>query len=199
MFGTVVVLKQQMRSTDPRWNDILANARIGECTEEDLEELCLLVLDDRVKSGVHGSRQDLREEDDWREAVLVTPCHTVRTEWNEAALNEHCRSSGNIKFTSKAIDTINSRALTGEERIRTVMKTVHDKQKTTRKEGLNSASSVDMAVGMKVMILTNINPTIDIANGSRGIITKIVLDEAETVGDDAITHVLSKPPLYVVV
>lgn len=43
-FDQVVILKQQMRSQDPRWNELLQNARTGNCSEDDLSELRRLIL-----------------------------------------------------------------------------------------------------------------------------------------------------------
>jgi hypothetical protein len=39
---------------------------------------------------------------------------------------------------------------------------------------------VELAIGMHVMVTFNVETDLDIANGSRGEITKIVLDERET-------------------
>ena len=81
MFQTVVVLKRQMRSADPRWNLLLENARVGKCTEEDLQILNSLKLDPRQSQYGGGL---------WDDAVLVTPRHSVRNAWNAAALERHC-------------------------------------------------------------------------------------------------------------
>jgi hypothetical protein len=42
-------------------------------------------------------------------------------------------------------------------------------------------NKVKLAVGMKAMVLMNIDTDSDLANGSRGIVTDIILDQGEPV------------------
>ena len=57
-----------------------------------------------------------------------------------------------------------------------------------------------LSVGMKVMVTSNIDTDLDIANGARGEITKIVFDEHEPeFSFDDPTVKLTFPPTYVLV
>ena len=59
-------------------------------------------------------------------------------------------------------------------------------------------NKVELAVGMKAMVLMNIATGADLANGSRGIITGIVLDPTEPVHDNSASMVyLHFPPVVV--
>jgi ATP-dependent exoDNAse (exonuclease V) alpha subunit len=69
-----------------------------------------------------------------------------------------------------------------------------------RKERVGLQDVVDLAVGLKVMVTFNVNTDLDIANGTRGVITKIVLDDREppySMEDATVT--LKYLPLYVLV
>ena len=59
-------------------------------------------------------------------------------------------------------------------------------------------NKVELAVGMKAMVLMNIATGADLANGSRGIITSIVLNPREPVHDNSASTVyLHFPPVVV--
>lgn len=190
-FQKVVILKQQMRSLDSRWNELLKNARVGNCSPDDLKELRKLIL----------SSPDCPETDfsdpDWSQAVLVTPRHAVRKEWNKAALEQHCRAKQVSLLTCKAQDTVKGRSLTLSERIQVASKRVDENGKTSKGDSGMLPSVVQLAVGMRVMILFNIDTELDIANGARGVVTEIVLhedEEADTTQDRAnLTHI----PMYI--
>jgi len=66
-FETVINLTQQWRITDFRWMEILENARQGECTREDIEEIRKLVI---AKPGCE--IPDFKHAP-WDDVVLVTP------------------------------------------------------------------------------------------------------------------------------
>ncbi|KAF8579845.1 hypothetical protein K439DRAFT_1637553, partial [Ramaria rubella] len=58
---------------------------------------------------------------------------------------------------------------------------------------------VEIALGMKVMVTTNIDMDLDVANGSRGEIVGIALDpQEEKTGSSAIVA-LEYPPTYILV
>jgi len=42
----------------------------------------------------------------WSDLHLVTPHHAVQTEWNNSAVEKHCRQSRQQLFICKAEDTI---------------------------------------------------------------------------------------------
>ena len=142
-FQTVVVLKRQMRSADPRWNLLLKNARVGKCTEEDLQILNSLKLD---------PRQSQYGEGLWDDAVLVTPRHSVRNAWNAAALERHCHKEKVQKITVPAQDIVHGRGLNLSERVQ-VAKRDGKRSRTTTEHSTDLPRTVDIALGMKVMIL----------------------------------------------
>lgn len=64
----------------------------------------------------------------------------------------------------------------------------------------NLPDSVELAVGMKVMVTANIDTDIDIANGSRGEVTKIVLDPRKQLEEGSKDIIILKYlPLYILV
>jgi hypothetical protein len=97
-FDTIVILKQQMRVTDPIWHNLLTNLRNGEVQETDLHTLRELIID-------HTQHDDFHIEP-WSSASLVTPRHVVRSLWNEFAACKHCQATGELLFICTAEDTI---------------------------------------------------------------------------------------------
>ncbi|KIJ63123.1 hypothetical protein HYDPIDRAFT_29812 [Hydnomerulius pinastri MD-312] len=71
-------------------------------------------------------------------------------------------------------------------------------RKGRRDERAALPGCVELAIGMKVMI--NVETDLDVANGSRGEITKSVLDEHESTFDPTSSVViLDYPPAYILV
>ena len=61
-------------------------------------------------------------------------------------------------------------------------------------------NKVELAKGMKVMVTFNVETDLDIANGARGEITEIILDERETAFSPIVPIVeLTYPPAYILV
>ena len=48
----------------------------------------------------------------WNNTSLVTPQHAVWSQWNESAVQKHCKETGNRLFVSPAQDHINQQKLT---------------------------------------------------------------------------------------
>jgi hypothetical protein len=90
----------------------------------------------------------------WSRASLVTPRHGVHMEWIKAALKEHCRWAKVPLFTCVAEDTIKGRPL-------------------------RLSDIVEIALGAKVMVTTNVDMDKNIANGSQGEIIEIMLNKNE--------------------
>lgn len=92
----------------------------------------------------------------WDQAILVTPRHAVRNLWNDNAISKHCAKTGSQEYFVPAEDVL--------------------------RDGAQPLSAyVRMAVGMKAMVLLNLATDADIANGTRGCIEDIILDEREGV------------------
>ena len=164
-FDTVIRLDEQIRITDPVWDAILTRARTGECTANDLNELDHLVLDDK-----HCVLPDFTEPP-WNNCVLVTSRNAVQTMWNRMMLDCHCRRTGYTRYVVHAVDSIKNGDLSVSQRLAIAHLSLDN---TNRLPG-----KVELAIGMRVMILTNIAPRAGLANGSRGLITDIILDPRE--------------------
>lgn len=164
-FTTVVTLKQQIRVRDTRWMELLDRLRVGGCNADDMEELQKLRLDldtnPRVDFNAPG----------WNSSILITPRNSVRRKWNRAAIRRHCKTQGTRLYSCPAEDTIAGVPLSNEQLLRIARM---DSKRTS-----NLEHRVEIAVGMKAMILANIATEADLANGTRGTVTDIILDHRE--------------------
>lgn len=102
--------------------------------------------------------------------VLVTLRHGVRTQWNNASLVKHCISSGQRFYSCRAEDKIGSQKTKPTLHQRVIIGGMKVKQ-TAMLE-----SDVDLAVGMKAMVMLNISTDAELANGTQEIIEDIMLD-----------------------
>jgi len=109
---------------------------------------------------------------EWQAASLVTPRHVVRTQWNNAALERHCKQAGVQRFICPAEDAIDGRSLTLVERYAVALRA------STKSNGRRHKADL-----------------IDVANGTRGEIVDIVLDPREPpVVEEPVVR-LQYPPL----
>ena len=105
-FDTVVKLKTQVRVTDPEWVELLQHVRNGSCKEHHLVTLRSLILNHDQCPATDFTTSP------WKNAVLVTPRHTVRMQWNYAT-TRCCAACKRISLlTCPAFDTIQGRPLT---------------------------------------------------------------------------------------
>ena len=166
-FDTVVILDKQKRVTDAKWSNILSRLQVGQCDHNDIEEIQKLVL-----TNPNCIMPDFQVKP-WSDAILVTPRHAVREAWNEQAVIKHCQKTGNRRYLVPACD-INketNRELPMEGRLAAA--------KVNCAHTGKLADRVEVAVGMKAMVLLNLATEADIANGTRGVIHDIILDERE--------------------
>ena len=132
------------------------------------------------------------------DAALVTPRHAVRTQWNEAAVRKMCREKGRQIFKCIAHDTIKGRTIGMKERC------ILEAHRGKRKRGGHTVKdlpySIEIAIGMKVMVTNNIETDLDITNGARGEIIDIILhpDEPPIDANEAIIR-LKYMPAYLLV
>jgi ATP-dependent exoDNAse (exonuclease V) alpha subunit len=96
-----------------------------------------------------------------------------------------------------AHDHIRGRRLNRQER-RAILKREKGKAEINREERAGLMNRLLIFVGMKVMVTFNLNTSLDIANGARGVITRIVLDSRETPSSEPIVE-LKYPPACVIV
>ena len=105
-FTTVVTLKEQVRITNEEWRDFLQHLRFGQIQEHHVQMLRTLLVTHPTCVETDFSSKP------WNDVALVTPCHTVRQLWNEAALGQHGQCTDNIIYQCHAEDTIKGKALT---------------------------------------------------------------------------------------
>ncbi|KAJ7937536.1 hypothetical protein B0H13DRAFT_2226473 [Mycena leptocephala] len=187
-FTTVVLLKQQMRMTDPVWLDFLLHLQVGIVQEHHLAMLRILIVG---KKG-SGSENDI---------ALVTPRHAVRTQWNDEAVRKMCQAAGRQLFICQANDTYKGRPLNLSERHRLA---AHLCKKKVRRKQRNSMQvkylldEIEIAIGMKGMVTSNIETDLDLTNRARGEIDIILDPDEPPVGDEPVVH-LQKMPAYILV
>ena len=106
---------------------------------------------------------------------MVTPRNSMRSMWNSAALTKHCQKTGEILYVCDAEDMV------GKDHLRPDM----EQRTTITKIPLENLKGLDhrieLAIGMKAMVTTNIAIQADLANRSRGIIADNVLNAREEV------------------
>ncbi|CAK5270204.1 unnamed protein product [Mycena citricolor] len=186
-FTTVVILKQQMRVSDPVWLDFLRHLRIGDVEEEHLAMLRTLVLNPSEKL-----------DDGWLAATLVTPRHGVRIPWNEEATRRMCAKNRTQLYVCQAEDTYRGSELNLADRLALA------EHLTKHKRGGNSVEkelpyTIELAVGMELMVTSNIETDLDLTNGARGTIEEIILDPDEPpIGQEAVVH-LTRLPVFILV
>ena len=191
-FSTVVQLKKQIRVVDDVWHDVLQHIQYGNCRQEHIEVIKKLIINhpDCPSTDFNASP--------WNDVILVTPRHSVRTQWNSAAIRKHCARTNRRLYVCSAEDTIAGNPVSNEEKIAIVTRSKGSKTHTDH-GGL--AKEMEVAIGAPVMITHNIQTDLDLANGARGIIEGIVLDERERIIASTETHSihLRYPPRYILV
>lgn len=186
---TVVILTDQMRITDPVWMEILHHAREGDCTSDDLSILRSLILTNQNCDVPDFSKPP------WRDAVLITPRNSVRAQWNTYSLAKYCATSGAHLYRFPAEDTTVEGPLSMAQRFLIA--------KMPGEQTADLSSKCEIALGMKVMVTENISTLANLANGSRGTISDIVLDPRERSFQpsekELQTIQLRYPPLFIII
>ena len=101
--------------------------------------------------------------------------------------------TGNQLFICHAEDTIRGRPLNGREKVALAMRS------TNKKSRQELPAMVELAIGMKVMVTTNVETDLDITNGARGTIMDIILHPDESYSEEGRDIVLKNIPLYLLV
>ncbi|KAH8979449.1 hypothetical protein EDB86DRAFT_2761638, partial [Lactarius hatsudake] len=164
-FDIVVRLQEQMRVRDSRWDAILHRAHTVTRTRDDIIEIRKLVL-----GSSPGNLPDFTRSP-WNDTILITPRNAVQSLWNARMLKQHCRRTGHTRYTFYALDSCKWSPLSLQRRL----EIAHLKLDKTN----HLPHKVDIAIGMKAMLLYNTAPHAGLANGSRGIVIDIVLDPRE--------------------
>ncbi|EAU80832.2 hypothetical protein CC1G_04942 [Coprinopsis cinerea okayama7 len=168
-FHRVVILRRQNRSQDVRWNQLLGRLREGLCTDEDVDILRGLVLD-------QGPSDALNFYDaPWNSAVLVTPRHSVRHKWNHHAMEKLATTTGQVRFIVTAQDEDCRTGLKPSNAVRLAMA-----QKTEKDMDRGKLDrELEVVEGMMLMVLLNVATEAEVANGTRGVLERILLDPRE--------------------
>ena len=191
-FLTIVKLNKQIRVKDEIWHDVLQHIRYGNCRQEHINEIRKLII----------TNPDCPHTDfntsPWKDAKLVTPRHAVRNQWNSAAIKKHCKETHRRLYICPAEDTIGGRPVSNDEKI-SIMTRSKGSQSHLERGGL--MKEIELAIGAQVMVTLNIHTDLDVANGVRGVIEGIVLDERKRIMTVKETHSihLRYPPRYVLV
>lgn len=193
-FRETVILREQMRVTDLVWRQFLRNLRFGRVRQEDLT-----MLRRQIVSHPDCIETDFKSEP-WSSAGLVTPRHGVREKWNGQAIAEHCRRSRVRRYIVRADDTISNRGKRRELTLEEQIEVQRRRLKSGREDKRNSLPDVvEIAIGMKVMVTTNVETDLDIANGARGTVVGVVLHQGETGVASGDTVTLQHMPAYILV
>lgn len=186
-FNRCVLLKEQKRVKDSDWLMFLRRIRNGAVISEDLEMLRSLIL-----------KEDSLElqAPEWRNAKLITPRHAVRVEWNKRSLKQHSDETGNQIFCWDYECTLKGKPLDEATRYE-FEKWVANRKENGAKFPLHE--KLELAIGSQVMVTMNVDPDIDLANGTRAVVEKIILDPEEPpIGTEQRVH-LRYLPLCVLV
>ena len=183
-FDIVVKLDEQIRIQDKLWDEILQRSRTGDCTKDDITAIRKLVL-----TSPSCDIPDFTLPP-WNESILVTSRNSVRSVWNEFMLTQHARRTSQFKYIVHAHDLTNGQPLTKLQRLMVVHLKLDDTNKLPHK--------VELVIGMKAMVMTNISTEADLANGLRGVVEEIILDPRERleVSDSKVIR-LEYPPAVV--
>ncbi|KAG8731578.1 hypothetical protein FRC11_003516 [Ceratobasidium sp. 423] len=142
--------------------------------------------------------------DPWKDAMLITPRHAVRTRWNEAAVEQHCRHTRHQLYISPAVETCKgkdgSRPLQTHEKHVAILSNAGERSRKGRNEKCGLPDKVYLAIGLKVIVTLNVQMDLDVANGARGTIVGIALDPNEPPFEaNAPVVELSRLPSYILV
>jgi len=131
----------------------------------------------------------------WADASLITPQHAVRAQWNQASLQKACSENGQRLLICHVEDTIKNQPLSLRERYALVERsTSHRRWK--RKD---LPDTIKLAIGMKVMVTSNIATDLDITNGARGSVVDIILSAEEPpLGDVCVVELKHLPQCVLV-
>ena len=184
-----------MRIMDKVWSDFLTHLRIGQVQRSELEML---------RKQIIGSPSCPKVDFDlepWNDSSLVTPRHAVRTQWNEACVRKHCRLKKTKLFICTVENSMKGRELTLQEQYGVAARNVSSKQNggKRRRKSNDLPGMVEIVIGMKVMVTSNIETDLDVTNGARGEIVDIILHPDEPTIEDGPVVKLKYLPSYVLI
>ena len=163
----MVILDKQKWVTDQRWANILNKLWVGQCNHNDIEEIQKLVL-----TNPDCIKPDFQVKT-WSDVILVTLGHAVCKAWNKHSMVKHCKKTENRQYVVPTcdVDKMMNQELLMEGRLAAT------EANTTLTKKI--ADRMEIAIGMKAMVLLNLATEADITDGTRGVIYDIILDERE--------------------
>lgn len=122
--------------------------------------------------------------------------HAVREAWNSEVLERHCPTKGLLRYIVRFVpaEDFLKNGETIPDQVRLEIATLNEK-KTNRLQ-----ERIEIAIGMKMMVLLNLSTEADIANGTTGTIEDILLDPREencTVDENG-AALLKYPPALII-
>ena len=128
----------------------------------------------------------------------MTPWNAVHAAWNRAALQKHCTETGNPLYVFDAEDSVGNahNPLNMEQKYIVASMKADESNKQMGTKRLEHR--IEVAIGMKVIVMLNLATEADLANGSRGLIQDIVLDPRETVCDNESGIICLQYPLAMI-
>jgi hypothetical protein len=186
-FRTVVTLRQQLRVVDEEWLQILNRLSSGSCTDKDIAEVRKLILSNKECPPTDFTCPP------WSGALLITSRHSVREAWNSEVLKRHCQSKSLPRYIIPAEDFLKN-GETIPDQVRLEIAALGEKKTKRLRE------RVEVAVGMKMMVLLNLSTEADIANGTTGTIEDIMLDPREDscLSNESGSILLKYPPALII-
>ena len=144
-FTSVVILKQQMRVTDPVWRDFLIHLRNGEVQQHHLRMLRSLVI------GNPNMPSTDSQSEPWNNAILITPPHAVRKYWNAATIRKFCTEKRYQLFICTAEDSINGNPLSPTEQHRLAMHLENSKNVKRHQKDIQKVTAFQYIISMKLI------------------------------------------------
>jgi hypothetical protein len=171
------------------WWLFLQRLRHGLIQQNDINMLQSLII-----SNCNDEFSNLKKEE-WASAPLITPRHAVRKFWNQTALRKWCKQTGHPLFVCSAHDTIHGRDLSSSKRNALSARTNTENHR--RQKDLPDV--IELAIGMKVMVTSNVDTDLNITNSARGEIVDIILHPNEPPLSSTPIIVLKHPPAFILV
>ena len=139
----VVTLKEQIRVVDPIWIDIFRHLR-----HEQVEPRHIKTLEELCPTNPLSPATDFSQKP-WNSAVLVTPRHTIRTEWNRHALRKHCVDNNHQLFV---VPRTGCRSLNSAE-----VDALLARISNSKTENNELPVTLELAIGMPVLVTQNLH------------------------------------------
>ena len=173
----IILLDEQMRVTDKRYQEVLNRLREGKCTDSDIALLNTRVVGHTVDfSSISGN-------------PLITPGNKLVMEVNKLFASHH--SQDKQVFISIGKDCIKKKKV--PMKLANLIKNFP----STKCNGL--PGELPLFIGMPVFLTVNIATELGLTNGATGVVRSIHLKSEEVFNGDKGIHYLDQIPDYIIV